>query len=268
MEQFVSCGVPRGTEKVLTYTTIGKQNNAPNVLIVGNSYTIQLRDFFDKVAKAEGWCGILSGVSGTFPHHLEKQKPISREEFQKIYDNISLTGDWDKELNNLRSQRIISDLPKFKTIIISLNWWHPETYSKALPEVLSTIGFLHKQGKHIIVVNSCMSYNTARLAETYCSVRQKPVTLSALQSENYLRGTAYHLGENRVQATKQAINTRFPQVEWLDLVPFIPHSLLHNGKSILCNPTHINIYGANYLADRFIESGQHLIAPVPSSHSR
>ena len=268
MEQFVSCGVPRGTEKVLTYTTIGKQNNTPNVLIVGNSYTIQLRDFFDKVAKAEGWCGILSGVSGTFPHHLEKQKPISREEFQKIYDNISLTGDWDKELNNLRSQRIIGDLPKFKTIIISLNWWHPETYSKALPEVLSTIGFLHKQGKHIIVVNSCMSYNTARLAETYCSVRQKPVTLSTLQSENYLRGTAYHLGENRVQATKQAINTRFPQVEWLDLVPFIPHSLLHNGKSILCNPTHINIYGANYLADRFIESGQHLIAPVPSSHSR
>ena len=265
MEQFVSCGVPRGTEKVLTYTIIGNKNKDPHVLIIGNSYTIQLKDFFEKVAKEEGWCGILSEVSGTFPQHLEEQEPISTKEFQNIYDNTSLEGDWDKELNRLRSRKIISDLPMFNTIIISLNWWHPETYSEVLPEVLSTIGFLQKQGKHIIVVNSCMSYNTARLAETYCTIKQTPMNLSALQSEEYLRGATYHLGENRVQATKQAINTRFPQVEWLDLVPFIPHSLLHNGKSILCNPTHINIFGANYIADQFIKSGKRVLPPQCSS---
>ena len=187
MEPFVSCGVLRGTERTLTYSTIGKQNQTPNVLIVGNSYTMQLRNFFDNVAKAEGWCGVLSGVSGTFPHNLEKQKAISTEEFQQLYNDISLSGDWSEKLNNLRSRKIISDLPKFNTIIISLNWWYPETYSKVLPEVLSTIGFLQKQGKKIILVNSCFTYNTYRVAETYHKVMGKGNLLAQILPEPILR---------------------------------------------------------------------------------
>ena len=265
MEPFVSCGVIRGTEKVLTYSTIGMQNKTPNVLIVGNSYTMQLRNFFDNVAKAEGWCGILSGVSGTFPHNLEKQKAISTEEFQQLYNEISLSGDWAEKLNNLRSRKIISDLPKFNTIIISLNWWYPETYSKVLPEVLSTIGFLQKQGKKIILVNSCMTYNTTRISETYYKVMGKGNLLAQILPKPILRNEEYAKAEQDFAKVKQKIDSCFPQVRWINLLPMLPADLMVDGKSVLCNGRHINIFGANYLADQFIKSGQRLL---PQQDSR
>ena len=265
MEPFVSCGVIRGTEKALTYSTIGMQNQTPNVLIVGNSYTIQLRNFFDKVAKAEGWCAILSGVSGTFPHDLEKQKAISTEEFQQLYNDISLSGDWAEKLNNLRSRKIISDLPKFNTIIISLNWWYPETYSKVLPEVLSTIGFLQKQGKKIILVNSCMTYNTTRISETYHKVMGKGNLLAQILPKPILRNEEYAKAEQDFAKVKQKIDSCFPQVRWINLLPMLPADLMVDGKSVLCNGTHINIFGANYLADQFIKSGERLLPPQDST---
>ena len=265
MEPFVSCGVIRGTEKALTYSTIGMQNQTPNVLIVGNSYTIQLRNFFDNVAKAEGWCGILSGVSGTFPHNLEKQKAISTEEFQQLYNDISLSGDWAEKLNNLRSRKIISDLPKFNTIIISLNWWYPETYSKVLPEVLSTIGFLQKQGKKVILVNSCYTYNTYRVAETYHKVMGKGNLLAQILPKPILRNEEYAKAEQDFAKVKQKIDSCFPQVRWINLLPMLPADLMVDGKSVLCNGRHINIFGANYLADQFIKSGQKLLPQQDST---
>ena len=265
MEPFVSCGVIRGTEKALTYSTIGMQNQTPNVLVVGNSYTIQLRNFFDKVAKAEGWCAILSGVSGTFPHDLEKQKAISTEEFQQLYNDISLSGDWAEKLNNLRSRKIISDLPKFNTIIISLNWWYPETYSKVLPEVLSTIGFLQKQGKRIILVNSCMTYNTTRISETYHKVMGKGNLLVQIWPKPILRNEEYAKAEQDFAKVKQKIDSCFPQVRWINLLPMLPADLMVDGKSVLCNGRHINIFGANYLADQFLKSGQRLLPQQDST---
>ena len=265
MEPFVSCGVLRGTERTLTYSTIGKQNQTPNVLIVGNSYTIQLRNFFDNVAKAEGWCGVLSGVSGTFPHNLEKQKAISTEEFQQLYNDISLSGDWSEKLNNLRSRKIISDLPKFNTIIISLNWWYPETYSKVLPEVLSTIGFLQKQGKKVILVNSCYTYNTYRVAETYHKVMGKGNLLAQILPKPILRNEEYAKAEQDFSKVKQKIDSCFPQVRWINLLPMLPADLMVDGKSVLCNGRHINIFGANYLADQFIKSGQRLLPQQDST---
>ena len=265
MEPFVSCGVIRGTEKALTYSTIGMQNQTPNVLIVGNSYTIQLRNFFDNVAKAEGWCGILSGVSGTFPHNLEKQKAISTEEFQQLYNDISLSGDWAEKLNNLRSRKIISDLPKFNTIIISLNWWYPETYSKVLPEVLSTIGFLQKLGKKVILVNSCYTYNTYRVAETYHKVMGKGNLLAQILPKPILRNEEYAKAEQDFAKVKQKIDSCFPQVRWINLLPMLPADLMVDGKSVLCNGRHINIFGANYLADQFIKSGQKLLPQQDST---
>ena len=265
MEPFVSCGVIRGTEKALTYSTIGMQNQTPNVLIVGNSYTIQLRNFFDNVARAEGWCAILSGVSGTFPHNLEKQKAISTEEFQQLYNDISLSGDWAEKLNNLRSRKIISDLPKFNTIIISLNWWYPETYSKVLPEVLSTIGFLQKQGKKVILVNSCYTYNTYRVAETYHKVMGKGNLLAQILPKPILRNEEYAKAEQDFAKVKQKIDSCFPQVRWINLLPMLPADLMVDGKSVLCNGRHINIFGANYLADQFIKSGQRLLPQQDST---
>ena len=265
MEPFVSCGVLRGTEMVLTYSTIGMQNQTPNVLIVGNSYTMQLRNFFDNVAKAEGWCGVLSGVSGAFPHNLEKQKAISTEEFQQLYNDISLSGYWSEKLNNLRSRKIISDLPKFNTIIISLNWWYPGTYSKVLPEVLSTIGFLQKQGKKIILVNSCFTYNTYRIAETYHKVMGKGNLLAQILPEPILRNEEYAKAEQEFAKVKQKIDSCFPQVRWINLLPMLPADLMVDGKSVLCNERHINIMGANYLADQFIKSGQRILPQQDST---
>lgn len=45
----------------------------------------------------------------------------------------------------------------------------------------------------------------------------------------------------------------------------LPADLMVDGKSVLCNGTHINIFGANYLADQFIKSGERLLPPQDST---
>lgn len=237
-------------------------------MIVGNSYTIQLHDFFDKVAKHEGWKATFSGVSAHFPNFTTKVQSISAQDYARELPHVGQKGEEKKELDLLRTRRIAGELNQYNTVIISLNWWHEEFLEKALQRVEKNIARFQKEGKQVILVHSCYTYNTYRVAETYHKVMGKGNGLAYVLPTPILQNENYTKALNNFRKVKQTISTHYPQVRWVDLTLFLPSDLMVDGKTVLCNGTHINIYGANYLADRFIESGQHLIAPVPSSHSR
>ncbi len=268
MRPYVQRGSLNVGELNFAYKTIGDSLAENNILIIGNSYTIQLHDFFDKVAKHEGWKATFSGVSAHFPNFTTKVQSISAQDYARELPHVGQKGEEKKELDLLRTRRIARELNQYNTVIISLNWWHEEFLEKALQRVEKNIARFQKEGKQVILVHSCYTYNTYRVAETYHKVMGKGNGLAYVLPTPILQNENYTKALNNFQKVKQTISTRYPQVRWVDLTLFLPSDLMVDGKTVLCNGTHINIYGANYLADRFIESGQHLIAPVPSGHSR
>ena len=268
MRPYVQRGSLNVGELNFAYKTIGDSLAENNVLIIGNSYTIQLHDFFDKVAKHEGWKATFSGVSAHFPNFTTKVQSISAQDYARELPHVGQKGEEKKELDLLRTRRIAGELNQYNTVIISLNWWHEEFLEKALQRVEKNIARFQKEGKQVILVHSCYTYNTYRVAETYHKVMGKGNGLAYVLPTPILQNENYTKALNNFQKVKQTISTRYPQVRWVDLTQFFPSDLMVDGKTVLCNGTHINIYGANYLADRFIESGQHLIAPVSSGHSR
>ena len=114
-------------------------------------------------------------------------------------------------------------------------------------------------------MNSCFTYNTYRVAETYHKVMGKGNLLAQILPEPILRNEEYAKAEQDFAKVKQEIDSCFPQVRWINLLPMLPADLMVDGKSVLCNGTHINIFGANYLADQFIKSGQRLLPPQDST---
>lgn len=157
--------------------------------------------------------------------------------------------------------RLAGELDKYSTVIISLNWWHPGFIAKALPPVENVIAHCLQEGKKVILVNSCFTYNTYRVAETYHKVMGKGNLLAQILPEPILRNEEYAKAEQDFAKVKQEIDSYFPQVRWINLLPMLPADLMVDGKSVLCNGTHINIFGANYLADQFIKSGERLLPP-------
>ena len=268
MRPYVQRGSLNVGELNFAYKTLGDSLAENNILIIGNSYTIQLHDFFDKVAKHEGWKATFSGVSAHFPNFTTKVQSISAQDYARELPHVGQKGEEKKELDLLRTRRIAGELNQYNTVIISLNWWHEEFLEKALQRVEKNIARFQKEGKQVILVHSCYTYNTYRVAETYHKVMGKGNGLAYVLPTPILQNENYTKALNNFRKVKQTISTHYPQVRWVDLTLFLPSDLMVDGKTVLCNGTHINIYGANYLADRFIESGQHLIAPVPSGHSR
>ena len=249
------------SEKELAYKTVGDSLAENHTLIIGNSYTMQLHNFFDKVGKHEGWSATFSGVSAHFPHLYTGVPTISAEQYEQKLPHVGEKGDFKKELDALRTYRLAGELDKYNTVIISLNWWHPEFIAKGLPPVEDVIAHCLQEGKKVILVNSCYTYNTYRVAETYHKVMGKGSLLAQILPDPILRNEEYAKAERDFAEVKQEIDSSFPQVRWVNLLPMLPADLMVDGKSVLCNGTHINIFGANYLADQFIKSGQRLLLP-------
>ena len=245
MRPYVQRGSLNVGELNFAYKTIGDSLAENNILIIGNSYTIQLHDFFDKVAKHEGWKATFSGVSAHFPNFTTKVQSISAQDYARELPHVGQKGEEKKELDLLRTRRIAGELNQYNTVIISLNWWHEEFLEKALQRVEKNIARFQKEGKQVILVHSCYTYNTYRVAETYHKVMGKGNGLAYVLPTPILQNENYTKALNNFRKVKQTISTHYPQVRWVDLTLFLPSDLMVDGKTVLCNGTHINIYGAN-----------------------
>ena len=212
MRPYVQRGSLNVGELNFAYKTIGDSLAEDNILIVGNSYTIQLHDFFDKVAKHEGWKATFSGVSAHFPNFTTKVQSISAQDYARELPHVGQKGEEKKELDLLRTRRIAGELNQYNTVIISLNWWHEEFLEKALQRVEKNIARFQKEGKQVILVHSCYTYNTYRVAETYHKVMGKGNGLAYVLPTPILQNENYTKALNNFRKVKQTISTHYPQV--------------------------------------------------------
>ena len=125
---------------VRAYALVGDSTKQPDVLLLGNSHTRQLLPFYNTLGKAEGWSGYFTGVGGQYPIDLDHKKGISKQQYEELLKQVHTPS----ELNELRSKRLITDLPHLKTVVIAMNWWS-DAQIKDVPA--SIIFFRNRENK-------------------------------------------------------------------------------------------------------------------------
>lgn len=245
---------------VRAYALVGDSTKQPDVLLLGNSHTRQLIPFYNTLGKSEGWSGYFTGVGGQYPIDLDQKKGISKQQYEELLKQVHNPS----ELNELRSKRLITDLPHIKTVVIAMNWWS----DAQIKDVPASIIFFQKQGKQVILLTSCMEYDNTKITEAYYS-KHHPLLLSLCNKEVPIKGKRYNYAMKGTSINRQKISKLFPHIRWVDLIPLIPNNLVANGNPVLYNSFHLNDYGAKYIAEQFIKSNQRLIpASDSTTHSR
>ena len=73
------------------------------------------------------------------------------------------------------------------------------------------------------------------------------------------KGEKYHENTLRWNMIVDMIRDRFPQVSIIDLTTYIPDDGMIDGKPIILDTNHWNVYGAKKIAEQFIKDGKRLI---------
>ncbi len=245
---------------VRAYIAVGDSTKQPDVLFLGNSHTRQLYDFYNTLGKKEGWSGYLSGVGGEYPIDLDHKKAMSEQQYEELLKQDHTAS----ELNELRSKRLLTDLPRIKTVVIAMDWWilFPQK------DVISSINFFQKKGKQVIFLISCMHYDNSKITEAYYR-KYHPLLLSLFNKEIPVRGERYNYSTKVTAKTRQKFEKLFPNIRCVDLSTLIPNDLVANGEPVLFDVRHLNDFGAKYIAEQFIKSNQRLIpASDSTTHCR
>ena len=158
-----------------------------------------------------------------------------------------------------RNSQLISQLRDYKTVILSSNWSeYMDDTPTFMTEIDRTLDYLTSHGHHTIMVFSAPNLETSRLPETFA--RLQGFSLPVHFTEQEIKGKAYHEDIAIRKHLMQHIKTKFPKVVCIDLLPLVPKDIMVEGKSVMRDNYHFSFFGAQYVADQFIQRGYHLIA--------
>ena len=251
MKPYTTCGTLRNINYMADY--VGDSTQKATTLIAGDSYTQHLYDFFDKVAKSEGWRARISYLPGT---------PYLGNDF--IRQNVQKDGGENLELAQQRNALINKELAQFDHIILSMAWGFQNTDPTFMPALTKALQRFEKEKKQVTLIFSGVNYDKVGIKETYYNM----MGLTFLYSkENPATCHLRPLDQEEESKTLQYIKTHFPKVRCVVMHDLLPHSPLIDGKTIVMNDAHYNTYGANYLADQYIAAGRRLLVPSPNSGS-
>ena len=249
MKPYTTCGTLRNINYMADY--VGDSTQKATTLIAGDSYTQHLYDFFDKVAKSEGWRARISYLPGT---------PYLGNDF--IRQNVQKDGGENLELAQQRNALINKELAQFDHIILSMAWGFQNTDPTFMPALTKALQRFEKEKKQVTLIFSGVNYDKVGIKETYYNM----MGLTFLYSkENPATCHLRPLDQEEESKTLQYIKTHFPKVRCVVMHDLLPHSPLIDGKTIVMNDAHYNTYGANYLADQFIAAGRQLLVLSPNS---
>lgn len=219
------------------------------ILVAGDSHTFSLYNFVDIVGKHEGWQAFVSWQPGCpflFDYTYEQEK-----------------REVSKEKNVAREQYLRKNLDKYSTIILPCYWgskYYQEDQEEFFPAIERTLQALVALDKEVVVVNT-LYHIRQDMIRSHNSPRVSAFLEAVSLSGSPTRGALYY--RNKGMADKvEALVRRYPSVRWVDLEPYLPESGLVGGKPIYSDKDHINHFGAGYLAERFINSGQRLVQKV------
>lgn len=242
-------GWAKGNTGLLLYTLegegiIGDKSKTPTVLITGDSYVAHLDVFFDTLGKREGWSAYALSISGQ-PYMVD-------------YEDRPTSSGYG--LDQGRDSIILKKLDQYDTVVLSSFWGNKYYYQDGRDVrdgMDKTLAYLTERGKKVYVV-----YSGDRLR----SVLWKEWPLQNLGIDlgrEDPRGEEYEESKVYTERIRQLILEKYPQVSWIDLTPYIPHSLTHGSIPLIADNMHLNFYGAEYITRRFVEDGRRLIEPTP-----
>lgn len=221
---------------------MGDETKTPKVLIAGDSHTAQLANFWDYVGKHEGWSAFVT-ASISCPFFIE-------------YDNyVPWQGEGVCQARNEFLRQVYRDYP----VIVLANYWSAVDYACSpdfIPQLRITLDRLLSEGKKVYCVNSSYQVNTPPVREYYA--RQKGLNLYLERWDRDPRGHNYTLTKGYADRICQLIKQEYPEVNWIDLEPYIPHNLMYDNKPMMGDSHHLNSYGAKVIAKLFCER-EHLI---------
>ena len=210
------------------------------------------------MAKKEGWSGVFSGVSSGTPIVDNRVKPMTEAQFKSALANCGNELGSKKKLNYLRSCYLLNQYDGFSTIFISTACFASNGLENNWKRLNTLINFFTRHHKKVVLVSSSFNYTCSRLPETSLTLRgfrwikEDRLTKTDMQGEEYRKDIA----DFKVLVSR--IKAKYPDVEVLNLTAYLPPTMMYKGRTLLQNKTHLNIYGAQYITNKFIANKQKL----------
>lgn len=212
----------------------GDLSKQPQILVVGDSHAEHLSRFFDKVGKHEKWsahiisapsCLYIYQSNGIFTNYLSE-----RESCSKVH------------------QFVDSNLEKYSKIIFLQLWsFHDNKYSEFRERWIKSLSSLKNKDIYIFAdTNYFINFLSPKRVKKYKKYINYPEL--ELKTRNQ--------SNNQI---KEIIDKNFSNIHWVDINHLIPKDGKINGIFIYKDAGHFNPYGAEKLAEKFIESGAKLI---------
>lgn len=206
----------------------GDTTKKPKLLFIGNSHMGQLNPWIDKVGKAEGWSAVVVS-SDSFPFAFEME--WDKEKFPFYYKKA-------KE----RDEFFMENYQDYPIIVLNYDQRKEKEFH---PKFLETIKKLREENKKVYILANVVRANISPLK--YYSFSSKSLSfrdLEMVKEENVLNFIPNDFGVRKI-----------------DLTAFFPKTFFIDGKPVLCDTHHWNVYGAEQMADVFISSGNKFVNP-------
>ena len=216
----------------------GTPGTPPSLLLVGDSHAAHYARFIDLVGRHEGWSGDI----------------ITAGACSYLHNNSNLPADYPQGAAGFcidYRKYIDSIIDRYPAVIISQSWSGRMEQSDYLPALENTIRYLLGKNKKVYLMQD-NPYTSYPLMRRY-HFNQRGFTLVPLPDQT--RSGAEAKGNEAVRALAQ----KYPQVQWIDLSGYIPDDFTVGGKPLYKDENHINPYGAEQLARRFIADGRRLM---------
>lgn len=221
-----------------TLTQIGDLNSLSEkkILLVGDSHAEQLVPFINLIGKKEGWKASVLAKSDC-PSILTTEK----------YDESKLS-DYYK---CIVSRKYFQENYKNYDVFILSNYysWRRGVEPYIMERFEQTIQKLISEGKKIYIVKSCPSFDIDMQ-------RIENLKKIGVKREVNLEGDIYKAHVKNWTQIKTLFQQKYPQVHIIDLLPYIPKDGRINGRNIMFNVDHLNTYGAEEIAKKFIQDGK------------
>ena len=234
-------------EHELVFCTRGSSARPVRYLAVGDSHTEHYQAFFDKLGKHEDWSIDILSVGGCV----------------YLYQSDWMPSDIQGEswANSCRKMRQMTNdaLDQYQVVIFS-NRWSLYTKSDDFMQVFEqTLQYLISKGKTIYVLHD--NPNTGVSMWRRYFFQQKGIFIFPLEALS----AKQQLDTEQANLEIHTLIQRYPTIHWVDLTEGIPEDFMINGIPIYRDDNHLTPYGANHIADWFINSNQHLLQPTPNN---
>ena len=153
---------------------------------------------------------------------------------------------------------LLNQYDGFSTIYISTACFAFNGLENNWKRLNTLINFFTRHHKKVVLISSSFNYACSRLPETSLTLRgfrwikEDRLTKTEMQGEEYRKDIA----DFKVLVSR--IKTKYPDVEVLNLTAYLPPTMMYKGRTLLQNKNHLNIYGAQYITNKFIANKQKL----------